>query len=411
MASTTWQIEQECPQCGGQVTLEESDHLLSCPFCRVKLYIASDGVFRYTLPPRREFPGELLLMPYWRFKGQVFSCVPYEVTTGVIDMTARAVDFPGLPPSLGVRPQAMKLRFATDKNPGEYIRPQLGEAEAVTNCEQTYNDINDLTVLDQAFLGETVSLVYLPIAVRDSIYDEAANRRLAPRPAEEIDVSGMIDQNGKFGVKFLPTLCPHCGWNLDVERDSLALLCNNCQSTWQAVGSRLERLEFGVLDADFEPDLYLPFWKTKPRVDGVSLATYADLIRFANLPTVVKSEWEKKELLLWTPAFKVHPRNFMRIAKTLTLAQPDDKMGDRLPKVDCHPVNLPPAESADATKILIAEFATPKRRFFPKLDEIKVDVGETKLVFVPFQTGTREVRNPQYRLCILRNLLEYGRNL
>jgi hypothetical protein len=126
---------------------------------------------------------------------------------------------------------------------------------------------------------------------------------------------------------------------------------------------------------------------------------------------VVRAEWEDKDLELWTPAFKVHPRNFMRVAKTMTLAQPGERITEQLPRSHYHPVNLPAADSAECVRVLLAEFARPKQAFFPQIGEVRIGVAETQLVYVPFQEIGGEVRHPHYRICIPRNLLEYGRNL
>ena len=67
MNGTKWQIEQGCPQCGAPVTLDETDRLLACPFCRTRLYLVPEGHFRYHIPPaagnRRGTPLRSLLAP------------------------------------------------------------------------------------------------------------------------------------------------------------------------------------------------------------------------------------------------------------------------------------------------------------------------------------------------------------
>lgn len=44
-------LEHQCPQCGAGVSLAETDRIFSCPFCRVRLYIAGDTLFSYYLVP------------------------------------------------------------------------------------------------------------------------------------------------------------------------------------------------------------------------------------------------------------------------------------------------------------------------------------------------------------------------
>src|SRR3989339_2060059 len=36
--------------------------------------------------------------------------------------------------------------------------------------------------------------------------------------------------------RFVPTLCPHCGWDMEGQKDSLVLICRNCDSAWPCPG-------------------------------------------------------------------------------------------------------------------------------------------------------------------------------
>ena len=125
MPDSHWRIEQGCPQCGAPVTLDETDRLLACPFCRTRLYLVTEDHFHYYIPPAAKADGELFYIPYWRLRGSLFSVNASEVTHRFIDTNTLAVNFPGLPYSLGLRPQALKLRFVAPATQGRFIAPDL----------------------------------------------------------------------------------------------------------------------------------------------------------------------------------------------------------------------------------------------------------------------------------------------
>jgi hypothetical protein len=73
MNGAYWQIEHGCPQCGAPVTMDETDRPLACPFCPTRLYLVAEDHFRYHIPPAAGAEGELLYIPYWRFRGSSFT--------------------------------------------------------------------------------------------------------------------------------------------------------------------------------------------------------------------------------------------------------------------------------------------------------------------------------------------------
>ncbi len=95
----SWKIEHECPQCGGPVTLEETDRLFSCAYCRVRLYLLSRDYFRYSLPASESFSRDILFVPYWRFKGTVFFCTANGIKHTFNDVSSLA-SLPRIPAEL-----------------------------------------------------------------------------------------------------------------------------------------------------------------------------------------------------------------------------------------------------------------------------------------------------------------------
>ncbi len=149
MNGSYWQIEHGCPQCGAPVTMDETDRLLACPFCRTRLYLAVEDHFRYHIPPPAGAEGELLYIPYWRLRGSSFSVTATGVTQRFVDTSALAATLQELPHSLGLRPQVLKLRFVSPTTEGRFIRPELPAVQALSGLSTPTQGI-----FHQEFIGE-----------------------------------------------------------------------------------------------------------------------------------------------------------------------------------------------------------------------------------------------------------------
>jgi hypothetical protein len=110
-------IEHQCPQCGAPAIMEETDRLFTCEFCRVKSYLVAKDVFRYLFSSQAPQSKNLLYFPYWRFKGMLFSCAGNGVAHKFVDVSHQAVLSPLFPVSLGLRSQALKLKFVKLRGP------------------------------------------------------------------------------------------------------------------------------------------------------------------------------------------------------------------------------------------------------------------------------------------------------
>ena len=115
--------------------MEETDRLFACKFCRVKSYLEASGVFRYMLPSTAPASKELLYFPYWRFKGMLFSCAGNGVGHKFVDVSHQAVSSPIFPVSLGLRSQALKLKFVTPETEGKFVADLKLDASAVGEFE------------------------------------------------------------------------------------------------------------------------------------------------------------------------------------------------------------------------------------------------------------------------------------
>lgn len=117
-------IHQKCPSCGAEIELHEADRLIQCPYCDVKNFMVNRGPLRFVLPDKAPVHidrREMFYAPYLRFKGNIYYCKGKYLKHRVVDTTQRGVKSSVLPPSLGLRPQAMPVSLVTDRVIGSFF--------------------------------------------------------------------------------------------------------------------------------------------------------------------------------------------------------------------------------------------------------------------------------------------------
>jgi hypothetical protein len=263
----------------------------------------------------------------------------------------------------------------------------------------------------RAYIGETVSLIYLPLFVRkETLFDAIINRPIVKLTQGE-DIFGSADNHPRWRLTFMSTLCPQCGWNLEGERDSVVLTCSNCNTAWEASEGRFVRVAFGVVPGQGGKTMYLPFWKIAARADGIGINSFADFIRLTNQPRVVQKDWENQDMSYWCPAFKIRPKIFLRLLSQLTISQKDFKTKETIPKQDLYPVTMPQSEAAQSMKLTLANSALTKRNTFPLLPQVNFAVKDSTLVYLPFTDKGHDMVQQDMRVSINKRALEYGRYL
>ncbi len=408
-------IDHPCPQCGGPVSLEETDRVLSCPFCRVRLHILSKGPFRYALAPPESLKG-LVFIPYWRFKGTVFSVSGTDIRHRLVDTTGLAAPFAGLPASLGLRPQALRLVFAARTLAGRRAVPATAPEDAVKMMEARYAMLGlgaqETDILEKTYVGDTTGIVYAPYLVQNGKLVDAFLKTPAATAPEDLD---RLLAAGDWDPGFIPAICPRCGADLDGERDTFVFVCRNCDSAWRAHGGAFARVAASVMETKAKNALFLPFWRVTPEITGIALSSLADFARFANLPKAVKPEWADIEFSFYCPAFKLNPRHFLRLARQITCSPPLGEETERL-RMDGEgmlPANLPLSEAVDVLKVLLAETAVPRRKVFPRLPEIIIKAKKARLVFAPFvpQGSGAELVGEGLGFVVPKKALQCGQDL
>ena len=385
--------------------MEETDRLFACKFCRVKSYLEATDIFRYILPSKAPDSKELLYFPYWRFKGMLFSCAGNGVGHKFIDVSHQAISSHIFPVSLGLRSQALKLKFVTPDTQGRFLKPTQSLARIEQNFDERFDRTLPKPVLHHAHIGETISLIYAPYYFENRLYDGVLDSPISSTGAVDFDVDQLPSEKPHWRIHFMATLCPNCGWDLDGERDSLVLLCKNCTSAWYPVGNRLKQIKFARQTTAEKKAIYLPFWRIRPRIKGLTLETYSDLIKVANIPKVVQPGWDDIGFRFWVPAFKVRPKIFMQLSKNMTLAQLQTKIAFELPEKRHYRINLPVTEANQSLKVSLASFLKPNNRLIDILPKVDITARSFVLVYVPFIEKHNQYVQPELQFAINKNTL------
>ncbi len=419
MPSTAWpavnnsklRIDYQCPQCGAPAELSETDRLFRCAFCRVKSYLLENGYFRYQLPHRAPADRVLIYFPYWRFRGMLFAYSSQEVSHRFVDFSHQAVVSDDFPVSVGLRSQALKLQFVSPDTPGYFIDPQVDAAVAAARLADRFSQELPPPVLQQAHVGETLSMIYAPFYIDDGLVDAILNRPTGSRPKFEDLTEELPGGSPDWRIRFLATLCPACGWDMQGERDAHVLICRNCQSLWRPGRDRFKRVGFARVESRAPGTVYLPFWRIHTEVRGLALESYADLVRAANLPRAVQPGWESLPFRFWVPAFKVRPGVLLRLARALTLAKPFAATDRTLPAQRMQTINLPVKEALDIIKINLAGFLRPATRVPDLLSTITLRPRKYLLVYLPFEARQHDLVNDDLAIAVNRSHLRLAANL
>lgn len=410
----TWKIDHQCPQCGGPISLEETDRFFVCGFCRTRLYITSAGPFQYYLSPKNK-EGNLIYIPYWRFIGMVYAVQGANINHRILDTNRIAVPFNKLPFSMGVRPQTQHLKFAMGKMEGKFIKHTVSLSSVLSDTE---NQLAEMGVsvaakdtIEKAYIGEMSSIIYAPYVQAGDFFVDAIQTKykyLSDQSSEEIFAD--LQPADGWSPQFLPAMCPDCGWDLNGESESCVFICGNCSTAWASSHAGLKKIALGAALKQGENIVHIPFWRIKPAVSGVAMDSYADLVRFANLPKVVQPQWEATPLFFWAPAFKIHPSVFLRLGGMLTISTPEDISYDNIKLKSVYPVTLPLEEGVESLKIIFASLIVTKRKNYARLPDIKISAQESELIFLPFVSRGSELIYETHNLAIQKVALRYGRN-
>ena len=394
-------LSHQCPQCGAPVELEETDRIFSCPFCQVRLFIHANGPFEYYLKPRITHPGTLIYVPYWRFRGNAFVLGPLETQHKILDSSLLAAHNPAMPPSLGLRTQAMHLSFVEPTTSGLFLPPDMKSTDFKARLLNSLPGLATRTGPSlTACVGDVLSLIYQPVFQSDELVDGITGQFLGPASinAEALDKPGSH-------LHFASTLCPQCGWDLVGDRQSLIQTCPHCDTAWEPGAEGGQPVTLHFLHTDEKPALYLPFWNLRFQAKGFRLQTWADLIRLTNLPRVILPWMESTAFSFRVPAFKIRPELFLNLSAQISLYQPEATELETLPRVPLHPVTLPRTEAFQALPVVLGRLAPARKNLFPKIQGGSFGPLEARIEYLPFVEEPQEFVQPEMDMAIQKNAL------
>ncbi|MCU0560248.1 MAG: hypothetical protein MUD16_08645 [Desulfobacterales bacterium] len=408
---TVLRIDHQCPQCGAPAALEETDRLFACPFCRVRSVLTARDCFRYVLPAKSPAGKQLIYAPYWRFKGFLLFSLPAGVEHTYVDVNQLGIDMQSLPPSLGLRAQAMKLRFAAPDMEGRFLPPSASFTQTFAAFQQRFGRGRGSGAIASAHLGDAIGLLYSPLyASSGRLVDAVVEQPIGAVP-DGFETAAAAAGKPDGGVGFLPALCPACGWDLEGEREALVMGCGNCGSSWAPAAGALTRVDCDCLSGDEQGALYLPFWRTSCAVSGMQLETYADLVRAANLPKRVQPEFESRRFEFWSPAFRIKANVYLRLAQGLSLIQPQEPLRPGRPPGRHHPATLPADEAAKTLKVILSAMIRPAQRLAETLPAVDIRAQGHRLAYLPFREDRHDYIQPHTRIAINKNMLALSRSL
>lgn len=341
----------------------------------------------------------------------LFFCGPSGITNRFVDVSHQAVETPLFPISVGVRSQAMKLRFLSADMQGRFLKPRLPFESVAANFENRFGKALPKPILHQAQIGESLSLIYSPFYFKEKLYDAIIDQPASARAWEDSNIDDFKVERPDWHIRFLSTLCPNCGWDLEGQRDALVILCKNCNSAWYPVGRKLKQLKFARIPQTGDKTLYLPFWRIRAEIAGIDLQSYADLVRIANLPKAVQNGWDDIPFQFWIPAFKIKPQLFLRLASHITVSQPRKELIPALPDDRIYPCTLPVKEAIESLTITLAEFIKPRKNMMERFHDIHIEAQGFTLVFVPFNEAHHEFIQHEYQIALNKNVMAHSKNL
>jgi DNA-directed RNA polymerase subunit RPC12/RpoP len=427
---SNFQIEQQCPQCGAPIILDEADRILSCKFCRTRVYLAAEDIFRFYIPPAEGLSETIYFIPYWRIKGLSYtikekdmnrerqnSLFSYSISSTIrtidisnkyFDINFLSLDSKLLPHSLGLRPQAMKLKFmGSNESEGKFLK------FSPTLRDNFINDYQTRTggIHKEIFIGETASVIYSPVyCANNRVYDALLKKPLDLQKRDvEIEQTLISATDEKWHVEFLPLLCPDCGADLPGEKDALIVFCDNCHTAWNPSNKNFIRVKYCAWrEAKDDNITYLPFWQLKVKIAGFPLETYADLIKVANLPKAPAEVWTKTPFYFFAPAFKLNPALFLRWCRQLTSAPPPNDLIADFPVKKIHPVTLPVNEALESSLLTLVSLTADKRNIAELLPSLNFTLEDSSLVLHPFKVSTGELVHTKLGFPMDMNALNMG---
>lgn len=411
-------IDQPCHSCGASIILREDERLVHCEYCDVSNFKIWQNLPRYTLASRlpSHIPADdVYYVPYLRFKGCIYYVKSSRVYHKLVDTTR--IGFPGqsLPVSLGLRPQAMSVQPLTEQHLGRFVAQTIPAktifAEA-TKISELFENKRSGPVEHRAFIGETVSRVYLPVYFyQDMLYDGVNHLKIGLGNLREALEQQRTSFEKSWEPKFISTVCPNCGDLMGATSEGLTLHCFNCEKHWFENNGTLVQLDYRIVKPKQRVSEYIPFWRIEPKQSHPLLKTLANFLEITNQPVLINTQHRESQLAFYVPAFKIKPDLFLLLAKNMTMLQLKFSQYEQLPVNRFYPVTMPHGEAFEALKSILVASAVSKKRVMEILPEVKFIAKKIQMVYLPFDDAGHDYIEQHTGVAISAAALRFGRQL
>jgi hypothetical protein len=303
----------------------------------------------------------------------------------------------------------MRLSLPSPEQEGVYLETRTGLDETLLGLEGSFGGRSNPPDKEshgfQSLVPEHAGLVYAPFFLDNGILCDGVSGRSLAAVNEASWAEGDASSPSGWRPRFLSTLCPDCGNELEGDPGSAVFLCPSCISAWEPRPEGLRSIVFEVPEgfSGRETDLvYLPFWKIRIRLDGDESATLGEIARLAGLPVGAEAGEEDRQSWLWSPAFQTSPDLFLRLARQMTLALHPEKTGRTLAECTLFPVTVAPGQAALSTRVQMVNLSGRKREILVRLASTEIDAVETRLAFIPFLARGSEFIHPRLGFSVQR---------
>ncbi|MFN3534090.1 MAG: hypothetical protein ACK4WB_01730 [Desulfatiglandales bacterium] len=152
-------------------------------------------------------------------------------------------------------------------------------------------------------------------------------------------------------------------------------------------------------------DVYIPFWASMSEIEGLSLKSYADLIRFSNLPKAILLGMEGRDIYFWAPALRMDPNLYLRLSRVVTIAQPLQFVSKDLIRIRHLPITVHPTQALESLRALIWSLAPQRNEMGRIIQGLRMGVKETCLDLIPFSETKIEFSSGLLMTSFLKNAL------
>ncbi len=385
-------------------------------------------------------PGQTILFyaPFWMLQGQIYRWIfgskpmkiereedvppPMEkmkvLLTRIMDHTIPGyadLDF-GIS-TLGIRSQALQLQPFNPEHEAQkdsFLPLEIPldrveeEGRRAANIFFEADELASEVVL-QSFVSRVLSVVYLPIWYVDCrhakgkeiiLIDGLGKKILGTLPEGSAILSRLKGDRKREPVKFselrfLPLLCPNCGWAFSFQPFNLFHFCATCRRLWKVRGAELVEAAYQVVSAPrggvVKEMAWVPFWRCRGILEseGIRFTTMADLYRLAPPPRVVDQQREsKRPIYFYIPAVKFrNPQILHTMGSRLTFLQPDLQM-EQFPDGSNPPAaggSLPGQDASDLGAVILGSMVpSANRKTRVWLKKCKIDLQDPQILYFPF---------------------------